>query len=216
MIDLPNKPRPADSIAVLGSSRSTDLAQITAGFRIGCAIASNACHLVTGATSGVPYAAALGAKRMGGFVVGISPAANLEEHIGRYRKPLRGIDVIVYTGMGLEGRNTLNVRSAKGAIFVGGEFGTMAEFSAAWTIGNNVLGVLEGVGGATDVVRDLVGRFPTRYGSEVIFGTCPETLANSVCQMVCAKYGSRKDPDLYCDLEVERLIEEYLSETGLS
>ena len=83
--------------------------------------------------------------------------------------PLDYLDVVVYTGMGLEGRDPLNVRSAKGAIFIGGEFGTLGEFSAAWTTGNNVLGVLEGVGGISSYIQEITSRVESDYGSFVLY-----------------------------------------------
>ena len=37
--------------------------------------------LVTGATTGIPYWAAIGAKEAGGIVIGISPATSELEHV---------------------------------------------------------------------------------------------------------------------------------------
>src|SRR5207247_2944110 len=89
--------------------------------------------------------------------------------------------VVVYTGMGLEGRQPINVRSARAAVFVAGEFGTLAEFSAAWTIGNNILGVLEGIGGITSSIRDIITHVQSEYGNVIFFDTDPEKLVGRVC-----------------------------------
>ena len=43
--------------------------------------------LVTGATSGIPYWSAIGAKEEGGLVVGLSPAASLASHKRVYKLP---------------------------------------------------------------------------------------------------------------------------------
>ena len=173
-----------ESIAVLGAVAHPSEVQILSGLRTGIAIARHNCNLITGATLGVPYAAAVGAKLAGAVVVGISPAASREEHIDRYKMPLDYHDVVVYTGMGLEGRNPLNVRSAKGAIFIGGEFGTLGEFSAAWTTGGNVLGVLEGVGGISSHIQEIAAQVHSSYGSLVLYDSDPETLVSRVCEQV--------------------------------
>ena len=177
-----------DTIAVLGGACKYTEPQTIAGFQIGREIARCGKNLLTGATLGIPYAAAIGAKFAGGVVVGISPAATPEEHITRYGRPLNFTDVVIYTGMGLEGRNPINVRSAKGAIFIGGEFGTLSEFSAAWTIGNNVLGILDGAGGLSLYIRDVLRHVSSEYGSTVVFDADPIALVHRVCAEVDARY----------------------------
>jgi len=184
-----------ESIAVLGAAARYTDAQILSGLRVGLAIGRQNRNLVTGATLGVPYAAAIGGKLGGAVVVGLSPAATREEHIGRYKMPLDYLDVVVYTGMGLEGRNPLNVRSAKGAIFIGGEFGTLGEFSAAWTTGNNVLGVLEGVGGISSYIQEITSRVESDYGSLVLYDSDPETLVRRVCEEVDRRCGLSEDSE---------------------
>lgn len=201
-----------ESIAVLGAAvRYTD-AQILSGLRVGLAIGRQNRNLVTGATLGVPYAAAIGGKLGGAVVVGLSPAATREEHIGRYKMPLDYLDVVVYTGMGLEGRNPLNVRSAKGAIFIGGEFGTLGEFSAAWTTGNNVLGVLEGVGGISSYIQEITSRVESDYGSLVLYDSDPETLVRRVCEEVDRRCGlSEHSEAAYSNgSAVKAIVSEYL------
>ncbi|MBI2480167.1 MAG: hypothetical protein HYV60_16510 [Planctomycetia bacterium] len=47
---------------------------------LGEAIADAGCIVITGACPGPPLAAARGAKRRGGTVIGISPALSLDEH----------------------------------------------------------------------------------------------------------------------------------------
>lgn len=160
-------------IAVLGSAAPTRDEEVIAGFRIGRAVARHGKNLICGATSGIPYAAALGAKHHGALAIGISPAADVREQVVDYHKPIDGLDLIVYTGLGWAGRNPLIVQSAPAAIFVAGEAGTLNEFTAAWMNGNNVLGVLEGVGGVANRLRDLVSSFSTGYGSEVLFDSDP-------------------------------------------
>lgn len=52
--------------------------------QLGEAVAVAACVVITGACPGLPLAAARGAKRRGGTVIGISPALSLDE-VGRAR-----------------------------------------------------------------------------------------------------------------------------------
>src|SRR5581483_10020694 len=72
--------------------------------RLGRAIAQHGCCLLTGACPGLPHEAVLGAKEAGGHVIGISPALNLKEHIETFTSPYEQYDVLIYTGLGLMGR----------------------------------------------------------------------------------------------------------------
>jgi uncharacterized protein (TIGR00725 family) len=181
-------------IAVLGGAACYDEGQIMAAHQVGREIARQGKNLVTGATTGIPYAAALGAKEGGALVVGISPAASPEEHVRKYWKPLDVFDFIVFTGVGAACRSSMLVQSAVGAIFLGGEFGTLNEFSAAWMCGDNVLGVLEGSGGITDTLRSTLARIETTWGSKVVFADDPADLTRRVCaeaDAICSERRSR-------------------------
>jgi|SRR5215213_10461078 len=180
-----------DCIALLGGAVRYTEEQVIAAFKIGKEIAAQGKNLLTGGTSGIPYAAAIGAKQGGAVVIGVSPAANIEEHTAKYRKPVDHIDIMVYTGMGFEARNAINVRSVKGAIFVGGEFGTLGEFSAAYTCGNNVLGVLDGMGGVSNHIRNILTTTQSQYGSQVIFDLDPINLVRRVCTEVDLRFSTR-------------------------
>jgi predicted Rossmann-fold nucleotide-binding protein len=61
--------------------------------------------LVTGATTGIPYWAAKGAKEAGGIVIGLSPAASKAAHLRTYHLPIDFHDLIIYTGFDYSGRN---------------------------------------------------------------------------------------------------------------
>jgi|TARA_B110000263_G_scaffold242353_1_gene247743 predicted Rossmann-fold nucleotide-binding protein len=52
--------------------------------QLGEEVANRGYTLVTGAAPGIPHAAVIGASRRGGFVVGISPALNFQEHVEGY------------------------------------------------------------------------------------------------------------------------------------
>ncbi len=53
--------------------------------------------LTTGATVGLPYYAAFGAKLAGGMSIGFSPAASLREHLRKYRLPYDCYDFVNFT-----------------------------------------------------------------------------------------------------------------------
>ena len=88
--------------------------------------------LVTGATIGIPYWAAIGAKEENGIVIGFSPAASKKAHIKTYRLPTNFHDVIVYTGFNYSGRNLILTRSSDAVVIICGRIGTLNEFSVAF------------------------------------------------------------------------------------
>src|SRR3989344_8558198 len=55
---------------------------------IGRLIAERGMVLVTGATTGIPYWAAKGAKDAGGIVIGLSPSVSKLAHIKSYHLPI--------------------------------------------------------------------------------------------------------------------------------
>jgi uncharacterized protein (TIGR00725 family) len=206
--------RGKDSIAVLGgATRYTD-AEIISAFQIGCEIARQGKHLVTGATTGIPYAAAIGAKLNGAIVVGISPGESLEDHVVRYQKPLDCIDVMICTGMGLEGRNPINLRSATGAIFVGGELGTLNEFCTGWTIGGKVLGILEGTRGISGYIRDILEKTESDYGSVVVYESEPLELVRAVCRQLDGRSFTSGLSHDQIGSDVRGIIKEYMDGKG--
>ena len=95
------------------------------------------CILITGATTGLPDLVAQAFRNHGGFALGVSPAENRSEHVGRYGLPDDGADVIIYTGFGYKGRNVINVRSADIVLIIGGATGTLNEFTIAYDEGRS-------------------------------------------------------------------------------
>ena len=110
---------------------------------------------VTGATTGMPYWSAKGAKEAGGTVIGFSPAASKASHQKTYHLPIDYHDVILYTGFGYSGRNLLLTRASDAVIFICGRMGTLNEFTIAFEDGKP-LGVLEGTGGTADIIKELI------------------------------------------------------------
>jgi hypothetical protein len=165
-----------DWVAVMGGATTYTEEQIQAAYRVGLTIAQNGKNVITGATTGIPYAAALGAKDGGALVIGVSPADDPVEHVRKFGKPLDALDLIIYSGLSFAGRGPLIIRSAAACIFIGGEFGTLNEFSSAWLIGNRLLGVLPGYGGMTKEFAKLAHKTKMNWGCQLVIGKQPEEL----------------------------------------
>lgn len=107
--------------------------------------------------------------------MGISPAANREEHANRYGLPEDGTEIIIYTGFGLKGRNVVNVRSSDIVVIFGGATGTLNEFTIAYDEGK-VIGVLEGTGGIADHIREILSFCKKKTAAILLFDENPDTL----------------------------------------
>jgi uncharacterized protein (TIGR00725 family) len=140
--------------------------------QLGRAIAENGCCLLTGACPGLPHEAVLGAKEVGGHVIGISPAMSLKEHVETFDSPYEEYDVLIFTGLGLMGRELVNIRSCNIVIVVGGRSGTLGEFSIAYEEGK-LIGVLTGTGGITTALPALENTLGKKTGAEVIYDADP-------------------------------------------
>lgn len=149
---------------------------------LGREIARANAVLITGATTGFPLWASIGAKEEGGFSIGLSPAASEREHIELYKLPVDYLDVIEYTGFGYSGRNLLLTRSSD-AVFVGcGRIGTINEFTVAFEDGKPV-GILEG-DWATDEVIKMILEKAHRPNDKIIFDSDPKALVARVIELV--------------------------------
>ncbi|MDP3772600.1 MAG: hypothetical protein Q8Q94_04515 [bacterium] len=149
---------------------------------LGKQVAVQGAVLVTGATTGAPYWAAIGAKDVGGFVIGVSPAVSELEHIKKYRLPVDYHDIIIYTGFGYSGRNLLLTRSADAVLITCGRIGTLNEFTISFE-DNKIIGVLTGTGGIADEVEDLLKRSHRGMG-KVMFDPDPRRLVERVIEAV--------------------------------
>jgi uncharacterized protein (TIGR00725 family) len=154
--------------------------------RLGRSIAEHGCCLLTGACPGMPHAVVLGCRTASGHVVGISPASNLREHVEVFGSPYREYDVLVFTGLGLMGRELVNIRSSDIVVVIGGRSGTLGEFAIAYEEGK-LIGVVSGTGGIADAVPAFQASLGKATGAEVVYDSDPEEL-------------------------VERLLRRYLSE----
>jgi uncharacterized protein (TIGR00725 family) len=159
----------------MGSAGTADNGEVIGLCRdLGRAIAEAGCCLLTGACPGLPHEAVLGAKQVGGHVVGISPAATLRQHVEVEGSP-REYDVLVFTGLGLMGRELINIRSSDIIAVIGNRSGTLGEFAIAYEEGK-LIGVLTGTGGIAEALPALLAALRKDTGAEVIYDDVPARL----------------------------------------
>lgn len=150
-------------------------------FIIGQEIAKAGAILVTGATTGLSYEAVKGAKSKGGFVVGVSPAENKEEHLKAYQKPIEGFDFIIYTGSGLKGRNVIFIHSCDAVICIGGRIGTLNEFTIAYDE-NRPLAILQ-PGRISDLIAKII-KVAKKGNTAVVYDTNPKQLVGKLIKIL--------------------------------
>lgn len=164
---------------------------------IGRAIAEAGCCLLTGACPGLPQASVEGAKAVGGHVIGISPGTNLKDHVETFDSPYREYDVMIFTGLGLMGRELVNIRSSDIVVLAGGRSGTLGEFAIAYEEGK-LIGVLSESGGISDVVPEIEQNLSKGTGAEVLYDADPKRLVARLLE----RYSS---PDYVCECHPKEL-----------
>ncbi|MFH1657617.1 MAG: hypothetical protein ABH919_04065 [bacterium] len=174
-------------IAVSGSAETEVCPACSLGLarEVGREVVKQDCILITGATIGVPYEAAVGAKEAKGISIGFSPAASELSHRKSYKLPIDKFDVIVYTGFDYPGRNLLMTRAADGVIIICGRMGTLNEFSVAFE-NKKPIGVLEGSGGMADKVREII-KGPLKGKQRIIYDTDPKRLVQRLIKLMKEK-----------------------------
>ena len=155
---------------------------IEKAIEVGRCVAKAGAVLVTGATTGIPYWAAKGAKEEGGIVIGLSPAVSRIAHIKTYHLPVEYHDLIIYTGFDYSGRNLLLTRSADAVITIYGRVGTLNEFTVAFE-DKKPQGVLTGTGGESDELHHIL-KIAHRGTGKVIFDSDPCSLVEKVLARV--------------------------------
>ncbi len=155
------------------NEKTEDLARV-----LGEEIARQDCVLLTGATTGLPHFACIGAKRLKGMSVGFSPAISVKEHINKYRLPTNFMDLIIFTGYGYSGRNLMMIRSSDAVIFVCGRIGTLNEFTNAFEE-DKPIGVLTQSGGISDEIADIV-EVAKRGSKDIFYDDDPVALVKKI------------------------------------
>lgn len=165
-------------------------------YQLGAAIARAGHVLTTGATVGLPFFAAQGAKDEGGLSIGFSPAANLREHVAKYRFPVGVFDYINFTGMDMVHRDVHLVTSSDAVLTVGGRTGSLHEFTNALESAIPC-GSLIGSGGAADIIPDIVERLGLpKNGQVVLFDSDPERLVAKMIAQLDADYADLSEAEI--------------------
>lgn len=171
-------------ICVSGAAETTHCSKDALVFakEVGREIARQGCILITGATTGIPYWASIGAKEAGGMSIGFSPGASEEAHVKTYHLPTDYFDVIVYTGFNYAGRNLIMTRAADAIIVVCGRMGTLNEFTIGFE-DQKPIGVLTGSGGIADALEDIIEK-AKRGPGKVIYDNEPKKLVAKIIKMI--------------------------------
>lgn len=152
------------------------------GIALGREIAKQSAILVTGATTGFPLWAAMGAKEAGGFTLGFSPASSEKEHSEVYNLPIEYMDVIVYTGFGFPGRDLILTRSSDAVFFGCGRIGTIHEFTISFE-DKKPIGILEADWQTDEVIKQILEN-SHRVNDQIVFDTDPKALVERVMELV--------------------------------
>ena len=139
--------------------------------------------LVTGATSGFPLWAAIGAKEEKGISVGVSPASSEKEHVERFGLPLDYMDMIIYTGFGYSGRNLLLTKASDAVIVGCGRMGTLNEFTIAFE-DKKPIGVLLGAGGTTELIEEIIKKSHRGKEIKIVYESEPKILVEKLIELV--------------------------------
>lgn len=149
---------------------------------LGREVARHGAILVTGATTGFPLWAAMGAKEEGGISIGVSPAASEQEHVEVYKLPLDYMDFIIYTGFGYPGRDILLTRSSDAVVCGCGRIGTIHEFTVAFEDGKPI-GILEGSWETDEELKGIIEK-GHRPNSKITWSDDPRKLIDDVITLI--------------------------------
>lgn len=202
-------------IGVMGSASGPtirDQAAIKQALALGEAIAKKDCICITGACPGLPDKAAEGASRMGGFVMGVSPAFSEQEHLEIYGSPIEHYDMILFSGLGLMERDIINIRSCDAVVIVGGGIGTLNEFTVAYEEKKPV-GILEGCGGISEHIAEILDFAHRQAGPDrILYDADPLRLVERLMEVATrvkpplreSDIGGEKEAGAYAQAESTR------------
>lgn len=149
---------------------------------LGREIARQGAIIVTGATTGFPMWAAMGAKEVGGISIGFSPAASEREHVEVYKLPIDYMDLIIYTGFGYPGRDLLLTRSSDAVIFGCGRIGTIHEFTIAFE-DDKAIGIFEGPWEMSGELKEIIEK-GHRPNQKIVSNDDPKKMVQEVIEVV--------------------------------
>lgn len=157
---------------------------------LGKEIARHGAVIITGATTGFPMWAGMGAIEAGGTVLGFSPATSQREHVDVYRQPLDHITVPIFTGFGYSGRDLLMVRSADAVVFGCGRISTINEFTIAYKE-DKPIGILQGDWMTDKLLKQIIDQSHDEART-IIFDKDPRRLIDQLIKAVKEKNSIKK------------------------
>jgi predicted Rossmann-fold nucleotide-binding protein len=181
---------PIYRVGIFGSATSAGADLIDRAGRIGRALAERNCGIITGACSGLPYAAARTAAACGAEVWGFSPMLDLEgqrefvpdDDPGIYSKLIYippSFEFIDSPEVRKKYRNVISTAHCDAGIIIAGRWGTLHEFTSLVDFGK-VVGVLTGTGEIADELPHLVSVIDKPGSATILFNDSPEELAERV------------------------------------
>ncbi len=172
-------------ICVSGAAVTTHCGEgaIESAKELGREIVRQGGILVTGATTGFPLWAAMGAKEVGGISIGLSPASSEKEHVEVYGLPIDYLDIIIYTGFGYSGRNLLLTRASDGVIIGCGRMGTMNEFTIAFE-DHKPIGVLRGPWDMDEVIELMLEKSHRKEEGLIVWNESPKSLVEDLIGLI--------------------------------
>ncbi len=156
---------------------------LTKAKALGAEVVRQGAVLLTGATTGFPLWAAMGAKEAGGISVGLSPASTEREHTEVYKLPVDYMDLIIYTGFGYPMRDILLTRSTDAVILGCGRIGTIHEFTVAFEDGKPI-GILDDDGWEMDKELKMIIEKGHRPNAKIVYDSDPKKLVEKVIALV--------------------------------
>jgi len=177
-------------IGVFGSAEGMDDAANTRAKQLGNELGKHEITLVTGATTGIPYAVTYTAVRSGiAKLWGFSAARNYEEHMDL----TGGCDNTIYEKLiyipdhfpiddiqvRRKYRNVMSTAICDAGIIVSGRWGTMNEFTNLYDMGR-VIGVLTGTGGIANELSKLNKKITKKSKAVIICSSSPTKLVSMV------------------------------------
>ena len=158
---------------------------------LGREIVRQGAILVTGATTGFPMWAAMGAKEVGGLSIGFSPASTEKEHAEVYKLPVDYMDLIIYTGFGYPGRDLLLTRSVDAVICGCGRIGTIHEFTVAFE-DDKAIGIFEGPWEMGKELEEILAK-GHRPNDKIAIGNDPKKMVADVIAIVRKSKANEKN-----------------------
>lgn len=177
-------------IGVFGSSGIEGEELVAAAREIGRMLAGEGCVVITGACSGLPYAAAHAAATAGGQVWGFSPVSNMEEQTEFTPED----DLSIYSVLHFvppsfpfnadllvskKYRNVISTAHCDAGIIIAGRWGTLNELTNLIDFGK-VAGVLEMGGGVARELRGLTERVGIEGEARAVIDDDPARLVQRV------------------------------------